>query len=87
MVLGENNIGFATRGSLLIAFHVEDGTEAWRFDSGTLGIEVFAALADGSCLVQTPKALINVFSSSRAQEVFEGKAMVDWRGQLYRQSK
>jgi len=87
MVLGENNIGFATRGSLLIAFHVEDGTEAWRWDSGTPGIEVFAALADGSCLVQTPRALVDVFSSSKAREVFEGKAIVDWRGQLYRKSK
>ena len=87
MVLAENNIGFATRGSLLIAFHVEDGAEAWRWDSGTPGIQVFAALADGSCLVQTQKALIDVFSSSQAREVFEGKAMLDWRGQLYRQSK
>jgi hypothetical protein len=87
MVLGENNIGFATRGSLLIAFHVQDGTEAWRWDSGTPGIEVFAALADGSCLVQTSRALIDVLSSSEAHEVFEGRAMMDWRGQLYRQSK
>lgn len=87
MVLGENNIGFATRGALLIAFHVEDGTEVWRWDSGIAGIEVFAALADGSCLVQTPKALVDVFSGADAREVFEGKAMMDWRGQLYRQTK
>ncbi len=84
MVLGENNIGFTTRGRLLIAFHVEDGTEMWRWDSGTQGIEVFAALADGSCLVQTPSALVDVFSASDAREVFKGKAKVDWHGQLYR---
>jgi len=47
----------------------------------------FAALADGSCLVQTPAALIDVYSSSQAREVFEGKAMIDWQGQIYRQSK
>ncbi len=87
MVLGENNMGFATRGRFLIAFHVEDGTEAWRWDSGTPGIEVLAALADGSCLVQTPTALVDVLSSSQAREVFEGKAVIDWRGQLYRKSK
>jgi hypothetical protein len=87
MILGENNIGFATRGNLLIAFRVEDGTEARRWDSGTPGIEVFAALADGSCLVQTQKALIGVVNSSQAREVFEGKAMMDWHGQLYRQGK
>jgi hypothetical protein len=86
MVLGENNLGFTTRGTLLIAFHVEDGTEAWRWDSGIQGIEVFAALADGSCLVQTPRALVDVFSASQVREVFEGKAMMDWHGQLYRQS-
>jgi hypothetical protein len=86
MVLGENNIGFTTRGTLLIAFHVEDGTEAWRWDSGIQGIEVFAALANGSCLVQTPRALVDVFSASESREVFEGKAMMDWHGQLYRQN-
>ena len=83
MVLGERNIGFTTRGPLLIAFHVEDGTEAWRWDSGIPGIEVFAALADGSCLVQTPTALVDVFGPSEAREVGKGKAMVDWHGQLY----
>ena len=40
-----------------------------------------------AALVQTRKALIDVFGSSQAREVFEGKAMMDWRGQLYRQSK
>jgi hypothetical protein len=87
MVLGENNIAYTTRGTVFIAFHVTDGSEAWRWDSGIQGIEVFAALADGSCLVQTPKALVDVISPTNVREVFEGKARVDWQGKLYRQSE
>jgi outer membrane protein assembly factor BamB len=41
MVLGEEDVGFATRGGVLIAFHVKDGSEAWRWDSGDPEIEVF----------------------------------------------
>lgn len=85
MVLGEKN-GFATRGSLLIAFDIADGREMWRWDAHTPGIEVFAALANGGCMVQTPGALVEVDSATEAKEIFKGKAMIDWHGQLYRQS-
>jgi hypothetical protein len=86
MVLGENNRGFTTRGSLLIAFDVAKGKELWRWDSGVRGIEVFAALADGGCLVQTPEALVNVHDATHAMEVMKGQAMMGWNGQLYRKA-
>jgi len=85
MVLGENDRGFATRGSLLIAFDIHDGTESWRYDTHVRGIEVFAALADGGCLVQTPNALVDVHDAEHAEEVMKGKAMMDWKGQIYAQ--
>lgn len=85
MVLGEIN-GFLTRGSLLIAFSIADGKEAWRWDSHTSGIEVFAALANGGCMVQTPEALVEVDSPTDMKEIFKGKAVLDWRGQLFRKS-
>jgi hypothetical protein len=84
MVLGDDNRGFATRGGILIAFSVPDGRETWRWDSHTLEIEVFAALANGGCLVQTPTTLVEVDNSLDAKEIFKGKATVDWRGQLFR---
>jgi hypothetical protein len=84
MVLGEDNRGFATRGGLLIAFSVTDGKETWRWDSHASDIEVFAALANGGCMVQTPTALVEVDSSTEANEIFKGKAAVDWHGQLFR---
>lgn len=84
IVLGENNVGFTTRGSKLVAFDVNSGAELWRWDAGLPGIEVFAALADGSCLVQTPKAVVNVHSANQAAQMFEGHAMMDWHGQIYR---
>jgi hypothetical protein len=85
MVLGEKN-GFATRGSLLIAFSIADGREMWRWDAHTPGIEVFAALANGGCMVQTPTAFVEVDNATDAKEIFKGKAMVDWRGQLFRKT-
>ena len=85
MVLGEIN-AFVTRGSLLIAFSIADGKEAWRWDSHTSGIEVFAALANGGCMVQTPEALVEVDSPTEMKEIFKGKAVLDWRGQLFRKS-
>jgi len=84
MVLGENNVGFTTRGGILIAFSVLDGKEMWRWDSGTPDIQVFAALANGGCMVQTTTALVEVDNSNESKEIFKGKAAVDWRGQLYR---
>jgi outer membrane protein assembly factor BamB len=83
MVLGENDRGFATRGGLLIAFNVRDGKEIWRWNSNTPEIEVFAALANGGCLVQTPTGLVEVENGTESKEIFKGKAMVDWQGQMY----
>ena len=83
MVLGQDNLGFATRGGTLIAFDVQAGKEIWRWDSPQ-EIEVFAALANGDCLVQTPTAVVEVANATTSQEVFEGKAMVDWQGHIYR---
>ena len=84
MLLGQDDRVFATRGSLLIAFNLRDGRELWRWDSHTPDIQVFAALEDGSCLIQTPSALVKVENASDSQEVFQGKAMAGWQGQLYR---
>ena len=86
MVLGENGLGFATRGSSLIAFDVVGGKELWRWNSDTPGIEVFGALANGGCMVQTPAALVEVDSATKAIEIFKGRAMADWHGQLYRKN-
>jgi outer membrane protein assembly factor BamB len=83
MVLGENEVGFATRGSFLIAFNVRDGKELWRWNSSTPEIEVFAALANGHCLVQTPTALVEVTGTNEAKEVLQGKAMMGWQGEVY----
>ena len=83
MVLGENDRGFATRGSLLVAFDVREGTESWRHDTHVRGIEVFAALADGGCLVQTPDAVVNVHDAEHAAELMKGKVMMGWNGQMY----
>jgi outer membrane protein assembly factor BamB len=86
MVLGENNLGFATRGGTLMAFDVRDGREIWRWNSpkDKETIEVLAALADGSCLVQTPTAVVDVENAVTSKEVFEGQAMMDWQGHIYR---
>jgi outer membrane protein assembly factor BamB len=84
MVLGENALGFATRGSNLIAFNVRNGVELWRWSAQTPGIGVYAALADGGVLVQTPDALVKVNSTTASQEVFKGQAVMDWQGKLYR---
>jgi len=83
MVLGEHELGFATRGAFLIAFNVKTGKEIWTWDSNTPGIEVFAALANGGCMVQTPTALVEVDSATESKEIAKGKAMMDWRGQMY----
>ncbi len=53
MVIGEDNVAFATRGSFLgIAFSLISGKELWRWRSDESDIAVFAALANGACLVQ-----------------------------------
>jgi outer membrane protein assembly factor BamB len=84
MVIGEDNVAFATRGSFLIAFSLVSGKELWRWESNEPEISVFAALANGACLVQTPTVLVEVASSTKAKQVFTGKAMMDWLGNMYR---
>lgn len=84
MVIGEHNVAFATRGGRLIAFDLGDGKELWTWESGTTDITVFAALANGHCLVQTPTALVEVADSNTSREIFQGKAMMDWLGNMYR---
>ena len=83
MVLGEDDRGFATRGGMLIAFNVRDGKELWIWNSNTPEIEVFAALADGACAVQTPTALVAVGSATQSKEIVKGKAMMNWQGQMF----
>jgi outer membrane protein assembly factor BamB len=86
MVIGSNELGFATRGGVLIAFNVTTGKDLWHWDSDTPEISVFAALANGHCLVQTPTALVEVASSSESREVAKGKAVMDWQGRMYLQA-
>lgn len=85
MLLGhENRVGFATRGGVLIAFEVQTGKELWRWDSDSPSISVFAALANGDCLVQTSTALVEVHDSANSKELMKGKFMIDWQGRMYR---
>jgi outer membrane protein assembly factor BamB len=60
MVLGEQDLGFATRGGMLIAFNVRDGSEVWRWDSGVRSITINMATAGGGCAVDTPEGLVLV---------------------------
>jgi outer membrane protein assembly factor BamB len=83
MVLGESDTAFATRGGILIAFNQRTGRELWRWDSKTPEIEVFAALANGHCAIQTPTALVEVEDNVRSKELLKGKAMMDWLGHMY----
>jgi hypothetical protein len=84
MVLGEQGQGFATRGGVLIAFNVQEGKELWRWDSKGEELEVVAALADGSCLVQSPTAVFKVDNAATFHEVMKGQIMIDWQGKMYR---
>ena len=84
MVIGENATAFVTRGGVLIAFDINAGKEIWRWNSKTSEISVFAALANGDCLVQTPTALVEVTNSSISRQVLQGKIMMDWQGRMYR---
>ena len=83
MVIGNDELGFATRGGVLIAFNVREGKELWRWDSNTDDISVLAALADGSCLVQTPTEAVDVWSPTKVKVYMSGKAMLSWKG-VYR---
>jgi len=83
MVIGNDDIAFATRAGILIAFNVRSGKDLWRWDSNLPEITVFAALANGHCLVQTDTALVEVESSTKSKEILKGKAMMGWNGQMY----
>ena len=41
MVIGENDVAFATRGGVLIAFNIRNGKELWSWDSNTPGYRSF----------------------------------------------
>jgi outer membrane protein assembly factor BamB len=84
MVIGTDDTVFATRGGLLIAFSARTGKDVWRWDSNLPEISVFAALANGHCLVQTDTALVEVESSTKSKEVAKGQVMMGWQGQMYR---
>ncbi len=84
MVLGSNELAFATRGGKLIAFNQTDGKELWQWESNKETISVVAALADGSCLVQTPTEAVDVWSPTKAKVYMSGKAMLGWQGQVFR---
>jgi outer membrane protein assembly factor BamB len=87
MVIGSGDVAFATRGGVLIAFDLNAGKELWRWDSKTPEISVFAALANGDCLIQTPTALVEVMNSTNSKELGQGKFMMDWQGRMYRLHK
>lgn len=84
MVIGNDEVAFATRGGVLIAFDLNAGKELWRWDSKTPEISVFAALANGDCLVQTSTALVEVMNSANSRELLQGKFIMDWQGHMYR---
>jgi hypothetical protein len=60
MVLGEQDLVFATRGSMLIAFSVLNGRPAWDWDSGVPDIEGLMAVAGGGCEVDTSEGIVLV---------------------------
>lgn len=65
MVLGEQDLGFATRGSVLVAFNVRDGSEVWRWNSGGAELNIIMATAGGGCAVETPEGLVLVEDGER----------------------
>lgn len=67
MVLGEMELGFATRGAILIAFNVRVGNEVWRWDSGTPEVKINMATAGGGILVETPEGLVLVEEGVRKE--------------------
>jgi outer membrane protein assembly factor BamB len=84
MVIASNELGYATRAGILIAFNVTTGKDLWHWDSKTRDITVFAALANGGCVVQTPAALVEVDSPTNWKELAKGKYSMDWSGNLLR---
>jgi outer membrane protein assembly factor BamB len=70
MVLGDNNVGFATRGGMLIAFNVENGDEVWHWDSGVPEIKIYAATGGGGCVVDTPEGMVMVENGVKKKTIF-----------------
>ena len=69
MVLGENSAGFVTRGSVLVAFDVEDGREMWHWDSGGTEVKIHMATAGGGCVVDTPEGLLLIENGMKMRRV------------------
>ena len=69
MVLGEQDLGFATRGGTLVAFNVQDGSEAWRWNSGIAEVKINMATAGGGCVVDTPEGLVLVEEGIKKQVI------------------
>lgn len=69
MILGENDLGFATRGGTLVAFDVPDGKEVWRWESGMSEVKVNMSTAGGGCLVDTPEGVVWVEDGIERQVV------------------
>jgi hypothetical protein len=69
MVLGEQDLGFATRGAMLIAFNVRNGSEVWRWNSGISELKINMATAGGGCIVDTSNGLVLVEEGVRKQVV------------------
>jgi hypothetical protein len=69
MVLGEQELGFATRGGMLIAFNVRDGNEVWRWNSGIPEVKINMATAGGGCAVDTPEGLALIEEGVKKQVI------------------
>jgi outer membrane protein assembly factor BamB len=69
MVLGENDAGFVTRGSVLVAFDVKDGREMWHWDSGGPEVKIRMATAGGGCVVDTPEGLLLIENGTKMRRV------------------
>ena len=67
MVLGEQELGFATRGSILVAFNVREGNEVWRWDSGAPDLKINFATAGGGCAVETTEGMVLVERGAKKQ--------------------
>jgi outer membrane protein assembly factor BamB len=86
MVLGDNSLGFATRGGVLIAFSVEDGREVWRWDSGASEIKINMATAGGGCAVDTREGLVLVEDGVKKRVVAPSGSQMYTPGQYIRTS-
>ena len=84
MVIGENDIAFATRGGNLIAFSLHTGKEVWEWDSKTPEISVIAALANGACVVKTPTGMAEVNHGVKTKDMaMDGAPVLGWQGDFY----